>query len=132
MKNTPTGIWELILASDLVKIGTHPEDGEDIIRELWYVQAVNLAGRRFRHQAMVTKAEAEERLALLIADGGVDPVRSDRWDETYPVYGSVEYQIQEPELVRAEKKECLDREADDRARLRSLGFKLTRAGQVIG
>jgi len=105
MTNTPTGIWELILASDLVKVGTHPEDGEDIIRELWYIQAINTAGRRFRHQALTTQAEAEERLALLVLDGGVDPVRSDGWDETYPVYGSVEYQLQEPELVAAERRE---------------------------
>jgi hypothetical protein len=105
MTNMPTGIWELILASDLVKIGTHPEDGEDIIRELWYIQAINTAGRRFRHQALATQAEAEERLALLVLDGGVDPVRSDGWDETYPVYGSVEYQLQEPELVAAERRE---------------------------
>ena len=124
--------WELILMSDLVKVGVHPEDGHDIIRELWFVAAENGAGRRFRHVAMGTQDDAEERLALLVADGGVDPLRSDGWDETYPVYGSVEYQLQEPEIARAEKKECLEREADERARLRSLGFKLNRAGEVIG
>lgn len=122
--------WQLILMSDLVKVDVN-EDG-DVIRELWFVAAENEAGRRFRHIAMGTQAEAEERLALLVIDGGVDPVRSNGWDETYPVYGSVEYQIQEPEIVRAEKKECLEREADERARLRALGFKLNRFGEVIG
>jgi len=105
MTNTPTGVWELALSSDLVKIGTHPEDGEDIIRELWYVEAINQHGRRFRHDALEAKYLAEERFALLVLDGGVDPVRSDRWNETYPVYGSIEYQIQEPELVAAERRE---------------------------
>lgn len=124
--------WQLILMSDLVKVGVHPEDGRDIIRELWFVAAENEAGRRFRHVAMGTQDEAEERLVLLVIDGGVDPVRSNCWDETYPVYGSAEYQLQEPEIARAEKKECLEREADERARLRALGFNLNKFGEVIG
>lgn len=84
--------WELVLMSDLVKVGTHPEDGEDIIRELWYVAAESELGRRFRHAEMTTQAAAEERLALLVADGGVDPLRSQGWIEMYPVYGSLWYQ----------------------------------------
>jgi hypothetical protein len=109
--------WELILMSDLVKVGVTEEEGQDIIRELWYVAAVNPAGRRFAYGALELQREAEERLALLLADGGVDPIRSDNWNEMYPVYGSAEYQLQEPELVAAEKKETLEREAEERQRL---------------
>lgn len=94
--------WELILMSDLVKVGTHEEEGYDIIRELWYVVAVDLSGRRFAHDAMMEKYEAEERLALFILDGGVDGEKS--WGEMYPVYGSIAYQDQQPEIVAAERR----------------------------
>ena len=113
--------WELTLMSDLVKVDVN-EDG-DVIRERWYVAAVNHAGRRFAYGALELQHEAEERLALLVADGGVDPIRSAHWNEMYPVYGSVEYQLQEPELVRAEKKETLEREAEHRQRLAALGLR---------
>jgi len=115
--------WELILMSDLVKVGVTEEEGQDIIRELWYVAAVNPAGRRFAYGALELQREAEERLALLLADGGVDPIRGDNWNEMYPVYGSAEYQLQEPELVAAEKKETFEREAEERQRLAALGLR---------
>lgn len=99
-----TKTWELILKSDLVKVGTHEEESYDIIRELWYVVAVDAAGFRFSHGAMTAKDEAQERLALFVLDGGVDPEASG-WVEIDPVYGSLAYQFREPEIVAAER--CL-------------------------
>jgi hypothetical protein len=120
MANTPKKVWELILMSDLVKVGITEEEAQDIIRELWYVVAVDATGRRFRDHANLEKHEAEERLVLFILDGGVDGEAS--WDEMYPVYGSMAYQDQEPELVADEKREVLDGEAWERARLAALGI----------
>lgn len=100
--------WELKVMSDLVKIGVQEEEGYDIIRERWYVVAENLAGARYAYHGMEDKHEAEERLALLILDGGVDPITSDGWDEMYPVYGSLEYQAQEPEIVAAERRDMIE------------------------
>ena len=121
MANTSKKVWELILMSDLVKVGVQEEEGYDIIRELWYVVAVDTTGRRFRHNANLEKHEAEERLALFILDGGVDGEAS--WNEMYPVYGSLAYQDQEPEMVAAERKNVLDNESWDRSRLASLGLR---------
>lgn len=101
--NTPKKVWELILMSDLVKVGVQEEEGYDIIRELWYVVAVDATGRRFRDHFNLEKYEAEERLALFILDGGVDGEAS--WNEMYPVYGSEAYIDQEPEIVAAERRE---------------------------
>lgn len=120
MANTSKWVWELILMSDLVKVGVHEEEGYDIIRELWYVVAVDATGRRFRDHANLGKHEAEDRLALFILDGGVDGEAS--WDEMYPVYGSLAYQDQEPEMVAAERKNVLDNESWERSRLASLGL----------
>lgn len=102
--------WELSLMSDLVKAGMI-EDGEGVIRELWYVVAVDATGRRFRYHDMTQQHEAEERLALFVLNGGVDPVRSDGWDEMYPVYGSPAYEAEEPEIVAAERRQEMDEAA---------------------
>jgi hypothetical protein len=119
--NTSKKVWELVLMSDLVKVGVTEEEGHDIIRELWYVVAVDASGRRFRHNANLEKHEAEERLALFILDGGIDGEAS--WDEMYPVYGSSAYVDQQPEMVAAEKREVLESETWKRARLASLGVR---------
>lgn len=119
--NTPTKVWELNLMSDLVKVGVHEEEGYDIIRELWYVVAVDASGRRFRDHFNLEKHEAEERLALFILDGGVDGKRS--WNEMYPVYGSLAYQDQEPEMAAAERDTVLENESWERQRLASLGLR---------
>ncbi len=96
-------IWELLVTSDLVKVGVQEEEGYDIIRERWYVVAESEDGRRFSHGWMFDRAdEAQERLAQIARDGGIDPVRSN-WYEMYPVYGSLEYQRREPEIAAAER-----------------------------
>jgi len=112
---------ELVLMSDLVKVGVHEEEGYDIIRELWYVAAIDATGRRFRHHDNLEKHEAEERLALFILDGGVDGEAS--WNEMYPVYGSMAYVDQEPEIVASERKNVLEGESWERSRLASLGLR---------
>jgi hypothetical protein len=114
--------WSLILKSDLVKIGT-TEDGEDVVRELWYVVAVDAAGRRFRDGRSFEREEAEERLALFVLDGGVDGEAS--WSEMYPVYGSAAYQDQEPLLVAAERQEAM---ADTK---RTIGMRYDAKNRVM-
>jgi hypothetical protein len=98
-----TKTWDLILMSDLVKVGVHEEEGYDIIRERWYMGAEAPSGRRFRHGALLDQHEAEERLALLILDGGVDPERSDGWEEMYPVYGSEYFQANQAQDAADER-----------------------------
>lgn len=121
MANTSKKVWELILMSDLVKVGVQEEEGYDIIRELWYVVAVDATGRRFRGHFNLEKYEAEERLSLFILDGGVDGEAS--WNEMYPAYGSMAYQDQEHELVASERKNVLDNESWERSRMASLGLR---------
>lgn len=97
-------IWELQLSSDLKVVGHQEEEGYEIIREVYFLTAVDwISGRRFQQCAGMDKDAAEERLALMKIDGGVDPVRS-HWDETYAVYGSQAYLDQEPEMVWNEKQ----------------------------
>ena len=105
--------WELVVMSDLVKIGVQEEEGYDIIRERWYVVAESLEGHRFSHGWMFeTPAEADERMGQIARDGGVDPVRSN-WYEMYPAYGSPAYQEKEPEIVAEERR----RDMEDQGRI---------------
>ncbi len=100
--------WEMILMSDLVKIGVHEEESYDIVRERWYVVAEDESGRRFSHGFLFeTSAEAQDRLNQIARDGGVDPIRSN-WYEMQAAYGSPAYQDQEPEIVAAERRQELD------------------------
>lgn len=98
-------IWDLAVSSDLVRIGAHWEDNSDIIRELFHIEAVDARGRRFRSN-VIDKDEIQERLALIVLDGGIDPIKS-KWAETYPVYGSLAYVSQgtEAELIAMERRE---------------------------
>lgn len=97
--------WDLAVASDLVRVGAHWEDNSDVIRELFYLTATDVSGRRFRSD-WIDKDEIQERLALIVLDGGINPVAS-AWAETYPVYGSLAYVSQgtEAELAAQERRE---------------------------
>ncbi len=93
--------WVLFLMSDLVKVDVN-EDGEDVIQEFWYAVAEDGFGSRFREPRGTVRAEAEERLGLYVADGGVDGKAS--WTEMQAAYGSEAYLVQEPEIVAAERR----------------------------
>ena len=99
--------WELMVMSDLVKVGTHEEEGYDIIRERWYIVAYDETGRRFSQGILFcSQAEADDRAAQMARDGGADPIRSN-WYEMSPAYGSPAYieQGTEYELAALERRE---------------------------
>lgn len=100
--------WELVVMSDLVKVGVTEEECEDIIRERWYVVACDATGRQFAGSCLFSSLhEAQERLEQIARDGGVDPIRSN-WYEMQPTYGSEAYISQgtEAELVAMERREA--------------------------
>jgi hypothetical protein len=110
-------------ASDLYNAG-YSCDGHPFIAESFYVVVENVAGRRFRHEAIFNSAERlvceetgetyfnnlrdeasakADRLAARVnaaLAAGVDLDRG-RWYEVDPAYGSDEYQSQGIEAQRA-------------------------------
>ena len=135
------------LASDLVSMGRHPEDGEEMIGEVFYLTATDNQGNRtmslsfdpiwidsFRRDKRATELMTdkimfmasrwcpmmifacaiiaqkhglitESNLMLNVAEPQLD---STDWQPTYPEYGSVAYEREEPYIVERERQDALD------------------------
>jgi hypothetical protein len=113
------------VASDVVSLGRHGEDGEEQFAEVFYVGMTTRSGRRFNHsfrllnkelrkfeepeeqytyEAWVRLDEDEikgrlqrlcDRIEAHVAAGG--KLNQTYWDETYAMYGSEAYECQEAE-----------------------------------
>jgi hypothetical protein len=104
-------ICEIEVRSDLFVAGRHPEEGTDIIGEMFYVIATEPSGKRYRHErgfpnlTYIKDAECEfggyhgsapgelqaNKLAATVRRAG-GPINLRSWRETQPEYGSVAYQ----------------------------------------
>lgn len=87
--------FEYTVRSDLVVVGTDPEEGTDIIREAHYILAEEVeSGRCWRHGFQMTTEVNEATPGRLVAlqarvtAQAPDPRGSVYWHETYPRYGS--------------------------------------------
>lgn len=97
--------------SDLVKVGTDPDFGSDIIDKVYYVEYQTDYGEAFRYTGeQVDKAHCE-RLAEIFthqADrGDLDPRDHDEWQWDRYVYGSQAYlnNYSEAEAARMDSEE---------------------------
>jgi len=134
------------LASDLVSLGRHPEDGEEMIGEVFYLTATDAQGNRkmspcfdsswinsFRRDKRATELMTDKIMFMacrwcpmmifacgiiaqghdLITEGNLmlnvaEPqLDSTDWQPTYPEYGSVAYEREEPYIVERERQDDL-------------------------
>jgi len=85
--------WEVDLTSDLVSTG-YNEDGEEVIRECFYVTLTNSFGDRYRSNFSSFNrkdVEVHEKKVARHLVLGCSPVGSSKWTPHYPVYGSPAY-----------------------------------------
>ena len=79
--------------ADRVPVGFN-EDGE-IFGDEFVVVAESSTGRRWVHREAFAKAEFAERLAARVQAAGV--ISLEHWVETYPVYGSAAWEVEDGE-----------------------------------
>lgn len=83
--------------TDVVSLGRHWEDGDEMIGYAGYVVAETENGRRWAHRSAFVdrepegaEAKADMLLQRIEATGG--QINLDHWDEIDPAYGSDAYQ----------------------------------------
>jgi hypothetical protein len=99
--------------SDLRVVGRNPEMADmdnprgDIIREVFYVLAENMQGRRWAHTFGSEDRARVERLVVRIRRAWRDgfPLNLELWNEVDPAYGSPAYEQAEPKIVARERAE---------------------------
>jgi hypothetical protein len=111
---------EIEVFSDLYVAGRHPEEGTDIIGEVFYVVATEPDGRRYRHERSFPNLHwvkddelefggyygrlegelAASKLSETVRRAG-GPINLNSWREIDPAYGSEQYQRQGIEQERA-------------------------------
>lgn len=104
-------MWQACVQSELAVVGHNPEYADndnprgEILAEVYCLEVSNEDGRVFSRLVGRDKAEAERQLELLqvALDHGLDIVNHPDFFEDYPIYGSREYIVQEPEIVKKER-----------------------------
>lgn len=103
--HTRISITQVESVVERVEVAIHPEDGSLIFRDRIMVYAITRSGARYCRQFLPEQQEAVERMCARARAAGCITLEAG-WVEWYPVYGSAEWEDQEPLVVAREKEEA--------------------------